>query len=133
MLNRAVWTWNTSYQALYDKTKSLIQNDVYMKFYDQTRPLYLETDTSRIELGTALLQTRDGMTCSKDAAPDNTILGPIMFAIKNLTSTEWRYINIEREVLGILHGLEKFHHYCFGREVSIITDHKPLVGNIQKR
>ena len=31
-------------------------------------------------------------------------------------------------MLGILHGLEKFHHYCFGREVLAITDHKPLVS-----
>ena len=38
-----------------------------------------------------------------------------------------RYSNIEHEVLGILHGLERFHHYCFGREVLAITDHKPLV------
>ena len=28
----------------------------------------------------------------------------------------------------MLHGLEKFHHYCFVREVGIITDHKPLVA-----
>ena len=31
---------------------------------------------------------------------------------------------MECEVLGILHGLQKFHHYCFGREVLVITDHK---------
>ena len=41
-------------------------------------------------------------------------------------SVEWRYSNIKCEVLGILHGLEKFHHYCFGREVLIITDHKTI-------
>ena len=26
----------------------------------------------------------------------------------------------------MLHGLEKFHHYCFARKMCIITDHKPL-------
>ena len=45
---------------------------------------------------------------------------------------EQRYSNIEHEALGILHGLEKFHHYCFGREVLIITDHKPLVSMFKK-
>ena len=45
---------------------------------------------------------------------------------------KWRYSNIECEVLGILHGLEKFHHYCFGREVLVITDHKPLVSMFKK-
>ena len=43
-------------------------------------------------------------------------------------SAEKRYSNIEREALGILHGLKKFHHYCFARDVRIITDHKPLVA-----
>ena len=46
------------------------------KFYDETKPLYLEIDASRIELGAALLQTRDGMTCQKDSAPDNNIFQP---------------------------------------------------------
>ena len=64
---------NTSYQTLYNKAKSLIQKDVYMKFYNETKTLYLKTDVTRIGLGTTLLQTRDNMTCSKDAAPDNTI------------------------------------------------------------
>ena len=46
---------------------------------------------------------------------------------RSLAGAEHRYSNIEREVLDILHGLEKFHHYCFAREVLIITDHIPLV------
>ena len=103
-----------------------------MKFYDETKPLYLETDASRIGLGAALLQTRDGMTCPKDTAPDNTILRPIALASKSLTSTECRCINIKREALGILHGLEKIYYYYFAREVSIITNYKPLVAIFQK-
>ena len=31
-----------------------------------------------------------------------------------------------------MHGLAKFHHYCFGREVLVITDHKPLVSIFKK-
>ena len=56
-------------------------------------------------------------------APDNTILRPIAFASKSLTGAEQRYSNIELQAFGILHGLEKFHHYCFGKEVLVITDH----------
>ena len=43
-----------------------------------------------------------------------------------------RYRKIERETLGILYGLEKFHHYCFAREVSIIMDYKPLIAILKK-
>ena len=103
-----------------------------MKFYDETKPLYLEMDVSRIGLGATLLLTRDGTTCPKDTAPDNTILRPITFASKSPTSAKQIYSKIEREALGILHGLEKFHHYCFAREVSIITSHKCLVAILKK-
>ena len=54
---------------------------------DDTKPLYLETDTSRVGLGAALLQTQDGTTCQKDTVPDNTILHPIAFANESLTGT----------------------------------------------
>ena len=131
-LSRAVLTWNASYQALYDKTKSLIKDDICMKFYDKTKPVYLKIDASGIGFGTVLLQTRDGTTCSEDTAPDNTILRSIAFAGKSLISAEQRYSNIGRETLGTLHGLKKCHHYCFAREVSIITNHKPLVAIFNK-
>ena len=132
MSSRAVWMWNASYQAMYDKRKSLIKTEVCIKFYDEPKTLYLEADASGIGLGTALLQTRDGTTCPKDIAPDSTILWPITFASKHLTSAEHRYSNIEREMPGILHSLKMFHHYCFARDVSIIMDHKPLVAIFKK-
>ena len=95
-----------------------------MKFYDETKAIYLETDASRMGLGATLWQTRDCATCPKDTAPDNTILRPtIPFASKSLISAEQRYSNIKIEALGILHGLEKFYHYCFAREVNIIINH----------
>ena len=72
--SRAAWMWNASYQTIYDKAKCLIEADVCMKFYDETKLLYVETDASRVGLGATLLQTRDSMTCLKDIDPYNTIL-----------------------------------------------------------
>ena len=59
-----------------------------MKFYDETKPLYLETDAFGIGIGTALLWTRDGVTCPRDMEPDNTILRLITFASISLTIVE---------------------------------------------
>ena len=42
------------------------------------------------------------------------------------------YSNIEGEAFGILHGLEKFHHYCFAKVVCIIADQKPVMAIISK-
>ena len=130
--SKATWTWNASYQKLFNKAKSLIKAEMCMKFYDNTRLLYVEIDASSVSLGAALLQLRDNTNCPKDTAPDNTSLCPIAFASKSLTGAEERYSNIKYEALGILHGLEKFNHYCFGREVLVITDHKPLVSIFKK-
>ena len=127
-LVKTEWSWNADYHKFFDKAKSIIRADTCMKFYDKTKPLYLETDAPGVELGVSLLQTRNCTSCPRDTAPENNILRPIAFASKSLSSTEKRYSNIEREALGILHGLEKFHDYCFARKVSIITDHKPLVS-----
>ena len=86
--SKVTWTWNASYQQLCDKAKSLIKAEMCMKFYDDTKLLYLETDASGIGPGAALLQLRDNTNCPKDMAPDNTILCPIAFASKSLTGAE---------------------------------------------
>ena len=130
--SKATWMWNASYQQLFDKAKSLIKVEMCMTFYDDTKLLHLETDASGISLGAALLQLRDNTNCPKDSAPDNTILCPIAFVSKSLRDAEQRYSNIKCKAIDILHGLEKFHHYCFGREVLVITDHKLLVSIFKK-
>ena len=55
--SKVIWTWNVSYQSLFNKGKLLIKSDMCMKFYNDTKLLYLETDASSIGLGAALLQT----------------------------------------------------------------------------
>ena len=94
--------------------------------------LYIEVDTSRVGLGAALLRTRSGTSCPRDEVSDNSILRPIAFVSKRLSSTDKRYSNMEKKTLGILCGIKKFHHYCLVREVSIIKYHKPLVAILKK-
>ena len=66
-----------------------------MKFYDDTKLPYLETDASEVGLGVALLQLHDNIACQKYMAPDNTNLHPTAFVSKSLTGAKWRYSNIE--------------------------------------
>ena len=35
--SKTTWTWNASYQQLFDRAKSLIKEEVCMKFYDDTK------------------------------------------------------------------------------------------------
>ena len=66
-----------------------------MKPYDETKPLYFETDSPEVGLGAGLLHTTEGTNYPRDETPDNSILRPITLAS-----------NTEREVLGILHNSE---------------------------
>ena len=59
-----------------------------MKFYGETKPLYLEIEASGVRLGAALLQTRNGTSCPRNTAPDNSILRQITFVNKSLSSVE---------------------------------------------
>jgi len=87
-----------------------------MHLYDVSKPLTLENDACEYGLSSALFQ--EGR--------------PIAYASRTLTDAEKRYAQIEKEMLALVYGLEKFHQYTFGRHVDIITDHKPLVAIMHK-
>ena len=71
------------------------------------------------------------MSCLRHDTPDNSILRSTVFAGESSSATE-KYSKIGKEALGILHGLEKFHHSFFAREESIINSHKPLEAIFKK-
>ena len=105
--SKTEWTWNATYQKMFDKGKAIIEGDVCMKSYDETKLLYIESDASGVGLGAIIsLQTRGNTSCHRDEVPDNSTLRPIAFSSKSFTCPEKRYSNIEREALGILYGLE---------------------------
>ena len=58
--------------------------------------------------------------------------GAIEYASKALSNTESRYSNIEREMLAVPFGLERFHYYAFGCPVTVESDHKPLESIFMK-
>ena len=121
------------YWDLYDKVKKIIKKYAFMKLHDASRPLYLGTDASGVGLDAGFLQVREGLICPRGPPPDNAILRPKAFGFKCLSGVETCYSNIERKALGIFHELQKFHHYCFAKEVK--NQHRPkMLGHcIQER
>ena len=57
---------------------------------------------------------------------------PIAYASRALTDPETRYAQIEKELLAVVYGLEKFHTYTYGRQVTVESDHKPLEVIVKK-
>ena len=57
---------------------------------------------------------------------------PIYFASRSLSKAERNYDQIEREGVAVIFGVSKFHKYIYGREFTIITDHKTLLGRFKE-
>ena len=56
----------------------------------------------------------------------------VCYASRALTKTEQNYQNLEREALGTIWGMEKFHYFLYGKEFTLETDQKPLVSIYKK-
>ena len=110
------WTWSEAQENSFNEVKKLVTSAPVLAYYDANKPLTLENDASEYGIGSSLLQ--DGR--------------PIAFASRTLTDTESRYAQIEKEMLALTYGLEKFNQYTYGRHVNVITDHKPLVSIVTK-
>lgn len=52
---------------------------------------------------------------------------PIDFCSRKLTDAETRYAQIEKEYLAIYFSLSKFNHFVCGKEITVQSDHKPLI------
>ena len=79
------------------------------------RPFVLATDASQEGIGAVLMQEYD----------DGKF--PVMYISRKLKHAETRYSTIERECLALVWAVKKLHHYLFGREFILETDHQPLM------
>ena len=48
------------------------------------------------------------------------------FCSKKFLERERNYATVEKEMLSIIFALSKFHHYVYGHQISIYTDHMAL-------
>lgn len=108
--------WEEDHEMVYQHLKKQISPDSTLSYYNPSQTVTLEVDASQKGLGAALIQN------------DKVIA----FASKTLTPTQANYSNIEREALGLVHGVQRFHTYLYGREFEAVTDHKPLVNIWEK-
>ena len=124
--------WTSVHQHAFDQIKLYVSNDVKFQFYDASKPVYIEVDTSKMGIGAMMLQ-QDSIVPNKvksDEIPMN--LTPISYASKTLSSAGSNYSNIECELSNLLFAVTHFKHFTFGQLVHVITYHKPLVSLFRK-
>ena len=73
-----------------------------LSYFDSNQSLIVQCDASETGLGTVQQKGR-----------------PVAFANHALTDTETQYAQIEKDLLSVVFGLEKFHQYTFGRDVTV--------------
>ena len=81
---------------------------------DVNKPIKLYCDASPHGVGACLMHIVDGVE------------RPVAYASRTLSAAEQNYAQIEREALGIIFGVKRFNQYLYGREFTLVTDHRPL-------
>ena len=102
--------WNKQQQRSFDELKELCCRTPVLAYYDVTKDVTIQCDASSYGLVGVLLQ--DGR--------------PTAYTSRALTPTEKKYVQLEKEMLAIVHNYKKFHYYIFGKPTTVESDHKPL-------
>lgn len=111
-----IFFWTELHTKVFEEIKlDILRSNILVPF-NEHKQVVVQCDASQSGLGCCLLQ--DGK--------------PISFASRSLTKNEQNYSQIEKEFLSILFACEKFHFYTYGRAITVVNDHKPLLGVIKK-
>ena len=110
------FVWSKECENAFNTLKKNLSESACLAYYDPSKELVIQVDSSKHGLGAVLLQ--DGR--------------PIEYASRALTPSERNWAQIEKEALAVLYGLERFDQYTYGRLITIENDHKPLASILSK-
>ena len=108
------WFWTNLHESVVQQV--LVTNAPVLKYFDSTKGVTLQCDESDKGLGAVLLQDSHS----------------IAYASHALTDPETRYVQIEKDLHAVVYGLEKFHTYTNGRQVTVELNQKPLEVIVKK-
>ncbi len=103
-------------EKCFNEVKKILSSPPLLKYFDPDQDLELQCDASEKGLGAWLMQ--NGQL--------------IAYASRSFTNMEQQYAQIEKEMLAIVFGTEKFEQYYYGRRVKVETDHKPIESIMKK-
>ena len=111
------WNWNNQCDRAFHRIKKLLCSNKLLVHYHPSRPLLLACDASPYGVGAVLShKMSDGSE------------KPVYFASRSLSKAEQNYSQIDKEGLAVVFGVKKFRQFLYGRQFTIISDHRPLLG-----
>ena len=87
-----------------------------LKAFGPTKSVTLIVDSGQSGMGVVIMQDQQ----------------PIQYASCALSHAQQTYAQIEKELLAIQYGQNRFHRYVYGQTVDVETDHLPLLGIMKK-
>src|SRR6059058_1914452 len=108
-------SWKIEQEESFKTMKKALTETPTLIHPDFEKDFILSTDASGYALGAVLEQEGNDKK-----------LHPVGYASKTLTKAEQKYSTTELECFAVLWGVEKFHHYLYGRKFKVITDHQAL-------
>lgn len=113
--SKSIINWTDPALKAFKKCKDLISNATTLAFPRADAQLSLQVDASDVAAGAVLHQLVQNK------------LEPLGFFSKKFSGTEVKYSTFDRELLAIFMAVKHFKHTLEGRELTVYTDHKPLV------
>ena len=104
------WEWKEEQDIAITRIKTLLTSAPVLAPYDVTKDVSIQADASLTGLGACLFQAGR----------------PVAYASRAMTECAQKYAQIEKELLAICYGCEKFRQYILGKKVTVQSDHKPL-------
>lgn len=111
------WKWTELCNEAFAQAKKALLKSEVLTHFDPKLPMQLACDASPYGVGAVISHI---MPSGEEK--------PIAFASRTLNKAESNYAQIERETLGIVFGIRKFHQYLFGRRFTFLIDHHPLTS-----
>lgn len=106
--------WDDQCERAFNTLKEKLCSQPVCCLPDFSQPFVLRTDASNVGLGAILLQDQGN---GKQ---------PIACASRKLLPAEKNYSTVEKELLAIVWGIQKFSPFLYGKEFILQSDHQPL-------
>ena len=110
------WLWTLECQESFEKIKKTLTSDLSLSHYNPTLNMIVVSDASSYGIGACILHK----------LPDGSRKA-VAHTSRSLLPGEKQYSQIEKEAVGIIFTVTKFHRYLHGRRFILQTVHKPLI------